>query len=1141
MNTNSITKVPFLLLLVMALGITTVDAKTITSTPQGGEWKVATTWVGGQVPTKVDDVVITSLVIANGGSYSTSTYLAKNLTVNNGGKILREGAGSGGYVILEVNGNLTNNGEIVDLNDWFDIKVFGSITNDGVMKPRTITLLGSNISLSTTEPIESTNFRVQVTDSEVTASSDLRFKNCYVTADKDKFLNLGDHDLYLDADTITYDAYYGKVASKSDFTVPIVYSGLGVLSIDKSIFSGNITGNVTIKSDDYAFLKDFTIDGDLYVGENAKVSSYRGLQNIRVNGNFYNNGIMNYDTVRTVGVQFPPKSMKLYVYGDYYNTNLTGITDIFVVTDGKTRKINGDVDGNIKVMQSESSDTPGGKVTIDDKVIIGGKLDVYSDLEIDTNGHLELTKTGYGQFYSTPGMKFVNNGKLYRVHNVGNSWGYRTFSTQPGTFVDYELREWKGTLNSVYVTTTNNQPYPGLPGTIKRWWRIQSPDEYTDLLYTIKLYYDETQLNGQKEEDLNVFRTTDGGVTWKVVSIGEYAEHNTEENYFSIGTWSKNESMLTELGDFVIGTGNESVPLESPIEINFTGRSDVRLGAPNPFTVTIDNITNKQTESYILAIDVDDEIVFDYFEFYSNDGMVKVPFDSMGLKADDTALLFLPSLNPNETVKFDFVVHGVAPGTKGTLSAGRSIVTGAIGKGLRNDVIEDVVVHYVNEKVGLDEKEREEYARGLGLTVQQVKLQKQRDGVGVYTLKSIIKTGAEKVSNTNPVSKVLFKIGAAAETVSKVAPSLRQRLFHWFYKETGLYGVEESKVVAGKGKEVTMTKSWDPNEKSGPSGYGEENYLRRAGTFQYNISFENKKEATAAAYKIEILDTLSSVFDWESVQFGNTSHNGEEYNWTMERKGNVLRWYIEGIELPPNVTPPQGEGFVSFSVKLKDNVNSGETIKNNATIVFDENPAITTNTWVNIIDTIAPVTNSLAANYIEAKNAISIQVDAADNNDGSGVGEMSYFVSIDGTPFQLIGSGFDTEISYEANLDKGKIYRFYAVSTDNVGNQENKVPQITEVDITAQSSVEDMSFGAEVNIYPNPVSNILSIDFVSENAKPVSYQLTDMSGKVMIEGNFAPGIGLSNYNLNISDFTTGVYILRLNQNRKQGIYKIIKQ
>ena len=1141
MSKKSFTKYVFLMLLSMALGVTSVFAKTITSTPQGGKWGDKTTWVGGIVPTESDDVVITSLVITNGGSYSSTTYLANNLTVNKGGKILREGAGSGGYVIIDIKGNLINNGEIIDLADYTDIIVLGSLDNNGVFKPRNMNMLGGNPSITTTVPIESKTFRFKLTSGNITANSDLWFKNSRVSIEGEGYINLKNHNLTLEADTITYVGYYGSMYSKTEFIVPIKTDNNAILNIDKSIYKGNITGNATIRSKDYAFLNSFTVDGDLYIDENAKVSAREGLIKIIVNGNFYNNGIMNYDTVKTVGVKFTARRMSVTIYGDYNNTSITGITTFNIVTEGKTRKLNGNVDNLVKVMQSETSATPGGKVVIQDKVTVSEKFDMYSDLEIDTNGHLELTKTGYGQFYNTTGVNLINNGKLDRIHNVANSWGYRTFSKQLGTYVDYELRNWKGTLNNIYVTTVNNQPYPGLPGTIKRWWRIQSPDEYTDLQYTIKFYYDETQLNGQKEEDLNVFRTTDGGTTWKVVSIGDFADHNTEENYFSIGSWTKNESMLTEFGDYVIGTGNESVPLESPIAINFTGRNDVRLGAPNRFAVSIDNLTNKPTESYILGVDVGNEIAFDYFEFYSNDGMIKVPFDSMGLKKDDTALLFIPSLNPNETVKFDFVVKGMAPGTKGTLSAGGSIVLGAIGKGLAKDKIEDVVVDYVNSKIQLDDKELAEYARGLGLTVQQVKLQKQRDGVGVYTLKSIIKTGAEKVSNTNPVSKVLFKIGAAAETVSKVAPSLRQRLFHWFYKETGLYGVEESKVVAGKGKEVTMTKSWDPNEKSGPSGYGEENYLRRAGKFQYNISFENKKEATAAAYKIEILDTLSTVFDWESVEFGNTSHSGEGYNWTMERKGNVLRWYIEGIELPPNVTPPQGEGFVSFNVKLKDNVNSGEAIKNSATIVFDENPAITTNTWVNIIDTIAPVTNSLAANYIEANNAISIQVDAADNNEGSGVGELSYFVSIDGTPFQIIGSGFDTEISYEANLDKGKVYRFYSVATDNVGNQENKVPQITEVDITAPSSVENNSFGAEVNIYPNPVSNILSIDFVSEDAKAVSYQLTDMSGKVLVEGNFAPGLGLSNYNLNISDFTTGVYILRLNQNRKQGIYKIIKQ
>lgn len=1141
MHLESIVKYSFLVLLALVLAASTVVAKTITSTPQGGKWGDKTTWVGGIVPTKDDDVVITSLVITNGGSYSTITYYSKNLTVNNGGKILREGEGSGGYVILEVNGNLDNNGEIIDLRDWFDIKIYGNLTNNGVLKPRTINMLGSNVSLTTLEPIESSNLRIQTSDNEIIVLSDLKFKNCYVTTDKEKYLNLGNHNLFLDADTITYDGYYGTMYSKSEFVVPIKIANSSILNINKSIFRGNVTGDVIIRSSDYAFLRGISINGNLSIDENTKVSAAKSLETIKVYGNFYNNGILNNDSVRTAGFAFPARTMRVYIYGDYFNSQTTGITDIYVVTDGKTRKLNGNVDSYLKVMQSESSETPGGKVLIDDKVVIGGKLDMFSDLEIDTTGHLELTKTGYGQFYSPTGVKLVNNGKLDRIHHVGNSWSYRVFGSQPGTYVDYELRDWDGTLTSIYVSTFNNETYPGLPGTIKRWWRIQSPDDYTGLKYTIKFYYDESQLNGQKEEDLNVFRTTDGGLTWKVVSIGEYVEHNTEENYFSIGTWSKDESLLTEFGDFVIGTGDESVPLESPIEINLTGRSDVRLGAPNPFTVTIDNITNKQTESYILAIDVDDEIVFDYFKFYSNDGMIKVPFDSMGLKKDDTALLFVPSLNPNETVKFDFVVKGVAPGTKGTLSAGKSILTGAVGKNLRNDAIEEVIVNYVNGKVQLDDKELAEYVRGLGLTVQQVKLQKQKEGVGVFTFKSILKTGAEKVSNSNPVSKVLFKIGSAIETVSKIAPTLRQRLFHWFYKETGLYGVEESKVVAGKGKEITMVKSWDPNEKSGPSGYGEDNYLRSASTFHYNISFENKKEATAPAYKIEILDTLSSVFDWESVEFGNTSHTGEGYNWTMERKGNVLRWYIEGIELPPNVTPPQGEGFVSFSVKLKDNINSGETIKNNATIVFDENPAITTNTWVNVIDTIAPVTNSLAVNYIEANESIALAVDAADNSNGSGVGELSYYVSVDGAPFQLIGSGFDTEISYEANLEKGKIYRFYAVATDNVGNQESKVPQITEVDITAQSSVENNSFGAEINIYPNPVQSSLNIEFNSEDAKPVSYQLTDMSGKVMIEGNFAPGIGLSNYNLNISDFTTGVYILRLNQDRKQGIYKIIKQ
>ena len=51
-----------------------------------------------------------------------------------------------------------------------------------------------------------------------------------------------------------------------------------------------------------------------------------------------------------------------------------------------------------------------------------------------------------------------------------------------------------------------------------------------------------------------------------------------------------------------------------------------------------------------------------------------------------------------------------------------------------------------------------------------------------------------------------------------------------------------------------------------------------------------------------------NVFDLSSVRFGETSHDGVGYNWKMIREGNKLSWDIEGIELPPNVNAPEGEG-----------------------------------------------------------------------------------------------------------------------------------------------------------------------------------------------------------------------------------------
>ena len=82
----------------------------------------------------------------------------------------------------------------------------------------------------------------------------------------------------------------------------------------------------------------------------------------------------------------------------------------------------------------------------------------------------------------------------------------------------------------------------------------------------------------------------------------------------------------------------------------------------------------------------------------------------------------------------------------------------------------------------------------------------------------------------------------------------------------------------------------------------------------------------------------------------------------------MLSWVFETIDastgqpatdvtngfLPPDVTPPQGEGSVSFTVMREKGLRTGTRIANQATIYFDTNAPITTQAWVNTIDVTPP-------------------------------------------------------------------------------------------------------------------------------------------------------------------------------------------
>ncbi len=137
----------------------------------------------------------------------------------------------------------------------------------------------------------------------------------------------------------------------------------------------------------------------------------------------------------------------------------------------------------------------------------------------------------------------------------------------------------------------------------------------------------------------------------------------------------------------------------------------------------------------------------------------------------------------------------------------------------------------------------------------------------------------------------------------------------------------------------TIVGSFDPNDKTEShggkilrSGFTANDYLT------YKIQFENT--GTANAITVKVTDVLDNLLDENSIKMVASSHN-----YTLDRTGKNLEWKFAAINLPPSVTNTQiGHGYLVFQIKPKPSIVVGDIIPNFASIYFDFNPAIVTET-----------------------------------------------------------------------------------------------------------------------------------------------------------------------------------------------------
>lgn len=138
--------------------------------------------------------------------------------------------------------------------------------------------------------------------------------------------------------------------------------------------------------------------------------------------------------------------------------------------------------------------------------------------------------------------------------------------------------------------------------------------------------------------------------------------------------------------------------------------------------------------------------------------------------------------------------------------------------------------------------------------------------------------------------------------------------------------------------------SVDPNDiLVSPKGYGDQGMIDQTQRLTYKIRFQNV--GTYYASRVVITDELSKFLDLSTLKMEGASHDFD-----YELKDRELVFKTEGIYLPDSTTNEAGShGFIKYSIMPKQGMLHGFAIHNKASIQFDYNDYIETNTVVNTI------------------------------------------------------------------------------------------------------------------------------------------------------------------------------------------------
>ncbi|MBL6962730.1 MAG: PKD domain-containing protein [Bacteroidetes bacterium] len=356
---------------------------------------------------------------------------------------------------------------------------------------------------------------------------------------------------------------------------------------------------------------------------------------------------------------------------------------------------------------------------------------------------------------------------------------------------------------------------------------------------------------------------------------------------------------------------------------------------------------------------------------------------------------------------------------------------------------------------------------------------------------------------------------------------------------------------------ISILCSRDPNDITGPSGYGERKLISNTDIVPYIIRFENDPDfASAPAQTVTVtcpFDPHLNMYSFRLAEFGFGDFDiqipsGKTFYTTrvdvkdsldvyvdviagIDATQNEAFWIFESIDPNSGLAPidpnkgfllindtvtHRGEGYASFIVKPQSNNTSGDSIKAKAKIVFDVNSAIYTNEWYNIIDAIAPssAVDSLPPTLDSSSFVVSWS--GTDDSSGSGIATYDLYVAANNQSFTLYKKDIeDTSEIFTGSY--GVTYKFYTRAKDHVGNKE-AAKNTADAQITI---MPERFFNKPDSNSSQCLASSLNITWKEKDINYINLRYTADSGQTyhMI----ADGLAITNlsYNWSIPDSLSG--------------------